>query len=304
MNLPEIISDNIERIEFGVGVREKKGAVPHFVKVPVDREVKDALNEMLINTKNKMHKALSNGKHVQYEPSEKYSEKEYVYLPTSSNLVGLINDLRTALFTVRADAMTRPEIIFSYFAVFHLVDGKKVIAVRRALPFKAIQEKTLLKFVSDALAIVKDKVFKLDSDFDFIADSENVHILRPAGFESICELDKVIKDTVPENAKKMEKDIGGFVNIDNVASYATKHIRAARSMASICSQGYAKNIDMGSLERLCQETNVEIQKKNEIIHISEGSELGFLDVLDRRRYEVKLTTGDAEIFKAQSRRKI
>ncbi len=303
MNIFNIDAESIELTEFGVGIA--KNGSRDFVEIPVDAQIIDTLRQMMVNTEKKILELSSNGNEVvQYEPSEKYSGEEYIYLPTSSTSANLINELRNvSTFKCQPDAMASPEKIFSYFAVFEDSSGKKIIAFQRASQFKAIYKKPIIQFIDDSLGLVKNKVFKLDNDFDFISDSKKVHILRHVGFESICELQSIILDAVPQNAVKIKKNIA-FVNFDSIESYATNHISAARYMASICSQDYAKNIDKRAIKQLCRETNVKIQEKNGTIHVSKGSELGFLEVLDRRRYQVNLVKGVSEKFKASSRKKI
>jgi hypothetical protein len=49
---------------------------------------------------------------------------------------------------------------------------------------------------------------------------------------------------------------------------------------------------------------VKIEDTNGRITIDSGSEIGFLEVLDRRRYHLELVKNSSEFFKAGSRRKI
>src|SRR5262249_38572231 len=128
-------------------------------------------------------------------------------------------------------------------------------------------------------------------------------ILRPTGFESIGRMEKALLGAVPENIQALKADLK-FVDFDSIEDYSVKHPRAARLLASIRSQGEANNIDKSSLKRLCKRTNVDIREANGRIHIDEDQVLGFLEVLDRRRYEVELVRGSPERFKAASRQKL
>lgn len=161
----------------------------------------------------------------------------------------------------------------------------------------------LIRFVTDALKLIEDRVFKLDSDFDLLMDSANVHILRPSGFEFAGKLQQAIVDAVPQNITAIQKDLA-FVEFDAIAAYAAEHPRAARYIASIRGQGETKNIDKSALKKLCKSTSVEITEKKGKITVSAGHEMGFLEVLDRRRYELELVKGQPERFKAPSRTKI
>jgi len=68
---------HIELVEFGVGRDDDKGQV--FEAVPVDKNVQEALSEMVQTTWQMMQND-DNGP-VKYEPSEKHSGLEYLYLP-------------------------------------------------------------------------------------------------------------------------------------------------------------------------------------------------------------------------------
>ncbi len=52
-----------------------------------------------------------------------------------------------------------------------------------------------------------DKVFKLDNDFDMLADDEGVSILRPSGFEFVGQLKEAILAAAPANVKLIQNDL-------------------------------------------------------------------------------------------------
>ncbi|MFQ5472724.1 MAG: DUF4868 domain-containing protein, partial [Dehalococcoidia bacterium] len=110
-------------------------------------------------------------------------------------------------------------------------------------------------------------------------------------------------DTVPQNMKAIRKDLP-FVDFDGIEDYAGKRPRAARYLASIRAQEETKNIDKAALKRLCKRTGVEVKESNGKVIVPDGHEMGFLEVLDRRRYEVDLVKEEPERYRAASRRKI
>jgi hypothetical protein len=161
----------------------------------------------------------------------------------------------------------------------------------------------LIRIVTDALRLVEDQVFKLDNDFDLLVDDENVHILRPTGFELVGELQTAILGAAPDNIELIKVDLP-FIDFASIERYVSTHPRAARHLASIRAQNEAKDIDKTALKKLCKRTGVKIQDTDGKISIDEGSEMGFLEVLDRRRYHLELVKNSSEYFKAASRRKI
>lgn len=146
-------------------------------------------------------------------------------------------------------------------------------------------------------------MFKLDNDFDLLVDSQSVHILRPSGFEFAGQLQDAILNAVPKNVAALQKDLA-FVDFAAVQAYAGAHPRAARYLASIRAQKVTKNIDKNALKRLCKDTGVEVKESKGKLLVGNDHIMGFLEVLDRRRYELELVKGTPERFRAASRRKL
>ncbi len=291
---------NVTVTEFGVG--RDDGNAQTFVAVPVDAEVQVALHEMVQATWAAMQKDKDGP--AKYEPSEKHGSTEYLYVPLGDDLASSVRELHEAAsLDIDATALDDPSDVFCYFA--RLSDKKKrhLTALRRATQFKGVLKKRLIRFVTDSLKLIDDRVFKLDSDFDLLVDSTSVHILRPSGFEFAGKLQQAILDAVPENIKAMQKDIR-FVEFAGIEEYAGTHPRAARYLASIRGQEETKSIDKAALKSLCKRTGVAVTESKGKISVATGHEMGFLEVLDRRRYEVSLVKEKPERYRAASRRKI
>lgn len=175
--------------------------------------------------------------------------------------------------------------------------------IRRAGTFKGILKTRLLQFTTDALKIVEDKVFKLDTDFDLLVDATGVSILRPSGFEFVGELKEAILAAAPANIKLIQKELP-FVDFVGIETYATSHPRAARYLASIRGQEEAKNIDKTALKKLCADTGVKTREEKGKLVVEDGYVMDFLGVLDRRLYQIELVKGSPESFRAASRSRI
>jgi hypothetical protein len=290
--------DSIKSIEFGVG-RDEDGKETFFL-VPVDENVQTALKEMVEDTWGAMREE---GEPREYEASEKYASQEYVFVSTNESLVERLTALHRANLPINSLALKEPGAIFTYFAKLTDSKGRWVTAVRRATQFKGILKSRLLQFITDALKLVEDSTFKLDSDFDLLIDSAKVHILRPSGFEFIAELQEAIREAVPNNVASIQKDIP-FVDFEIIGEYAASHTRAARHLASIRSQRETQNISQALLKRACKTHGVDLLVKNGKITVLAGSEMDFLDILDRRMYELELVEGSPERYRAGSRLKI
>lgn len=299
---PDFNLGHVAVTEFGVG-RDHAGGQA-FVTVPVDAHVQTALREMVGATWRAMQQDEGGG--AAYEPSEKHGATEYLHIPLGDDLAVSIREVHEAVnLDVDTHALAHPSDVFCYFARLSDNIGRRLTAVRRATQFKGVLKSKgrLVRMLDDSLQIVEDTIFKLDSEFDLLVDSTHVHILRPSGFEFVGRLQQAILAAAPENMKAIRGDLP-FVNFDGVEAYACRHPRAARYLASIRSQKETKSIDKSALLKLCRRTGVEITPSKGALVVAPGHEMAFLEVLDRRRYELELVKGRPERFKAGSRKKI
>ena len=291
--------DNVQVTEFGVGLCNKP---PYdFFQVPVDKNVQNVLREMIQATWKAMQESSSNPN--KYSPSEKHVNKEYLYLETQNMLCqNLIHLHQAKHLQVDSSAVNDPSRISCYFARLIDTQNNRLTAMRRALQFKASIKKKFMRFGKDMLEIVEDNFFHLDNDFDILIDTENIHILRPTAFEILGDLKQAILDAVPKNIEAIKKHLD-FVDLKSIEKYAKEHPRAAKYLASIQEQKLL-GITCAALEKHCRNTNVEISVDGGQINIDEKNIMGFLQVLDRRRYQIELVPNDPENFIASSRDKL
>lgn len=299
MNL-EFDLGSVKLAEFGVG--RDDGSGPVFVAVSVDEDVQGALREMAVATRDAM---LRDSAHpAQYSPSEKHASIEYLHVPLEHAFASSIRLLHEAAnLDVDANALADPDDLFCYFARFVDKADQRLTALRRATHFKGVVKKRLLRLSTDALRLIEDQVFKLDNDFDLLVDGTHVHILRPSGFEFAGKLQQAILDAVPDSVKAIQADLD-FVDFGPISEYASQHPRAARYLASIRGQQNTENIDPAALKELCARTDVDVGEVDGTLTVSAGHEMGFLEVLDRRRYELLLVREQPERYRASSRSKI
>lgn len=290
--------DNVTLTEFGLGLDQDQRS---YVQVPVDGGVQDSLLEMARETYRLMTAVTTTPE--TYQPSEKYASTEHLILSLSDDVVTSIKELHDAAnIDEDASALDAADDCFAYYVRFIDSQSRKLTAVRRASQFKGVLKKRLLikRVVDDTLEIVPDKVFKLDNDFDFLVDSNQLHILRPSGLEFTAQLQEAIMAAVQSNVDTISSEIN-YVNFESISEYAQKHPRAARYIASIRSQSEAHNVDKDKLKLFCQRTGVSFNERNNKLEIDDSNVMGFLEVLDRRRYEVDLVKNSIEVFRASGR---
>jgi hypothetical protein len=291
---------SVTTVEFGVGVDARNR---HEVcLVPVDTGVQQALTQMAMATKSGMQQRSADSR--TYEPAECYGSCEHLSLALEDDLAEQIRLIHQATnVSFDTGGLSQPSQIFCYFA--HITDrhSRRLTAIRRSTQFKGILKSRLIRIFTDTLKIVEDKIFKLDEDFDLLVDGHAVYIFRPAGFEFIGKLQGAILSSVPRNIAMIREDLQ-FIDFAVIEEYARTHVRAARYLASIRVQKEARNIDQQALQTLCRRTGVVIQEVAGKITVEPPQVLGFLEVLDRRRYEVELVKDVQERFRASSRQRI
>lgn len=291
---------DIKAVEFGVGLEGDDEQL--FRILHVDNDVQDALREMAVETLRKMSE-LEDGPRL-YEPSEKYANMEHIYLPSGSDYGAKFIELHEAdSLKVDNGALKSPEKLIFYFARFTDGKNRRLTSLRRASHFKGIVKDRLLRFSTNTLKLVKGNVFRLDSDFDFLVDSKNIHILRPSSFEYSAKLQDAILSAVPQNIEAISKDLP-YVDFSEIERYSAVHPRAARYIASIRVQEEVSRVDKAALKSHCKATGVQFKVEKGKIIVDSKNVLGFLEVLDRRRYNVELVPGAPEMFRAGSRSKI
>ena len=273
----------VSTTEFGVG-RDVNGDTA-FGVVPVNADVQSALLSMVQATMDRMTATQEAPK--KYEPAEKHGSTEYLVVPAGGRLdagIRLLHDANNLPFD--STDLSDFESIFCYFARFTDDQNRRLTAIRRATHFKGVLKNKLLRFYNDTLEIVEDNVFKLDIDFDLLMDSACTHILRPSAFEFLGRLKQQILDAVPDNVANIALNLP-FVDLYSIEDYANSRPRAARYLASIRLQEL-QGMDQHAMKTLCESTGVDIQEVNGKITVNSGHEMGFLEVLDRRRYRLEL----------------
>ena len=293
--------NHVRHTEFGVGRDDSGGQA--FNTVAVDQSIQAALREMAGATIDSLERI--GDEPAEYEPSERYGSTASLYLPIEDDMVETFRQLHEAANLIHdGNALRDSARIFCYFARFIDVADRSLTAVRRPSQFKSLGKSRLMQLLpSDALTVVDNPMFKLDNDFDLLVDSERVHILRPSGFEFTGRLREAVLQAVPDNVAAISPGLP-FVDFGPVEEYASKRPRAARYLASIRTQGWAENVDKGALEQLCNATGVDFSEANGKLGISDEHVMGFLEVLDRRRYEIELVRAAPERFRAPSRQQL
>ena len=292
--------DHEGTIEFGVCLGKGNDLGPY--RVPAGREAHTALQEMANATRGAML-ALSD-QPARYDPAEKHASQEYLFMDLSDPLCATLRELHEVENLRESHAaLDDPERINAYFARFTGGGQGRLTAIRRASYFKGLRKHPILQVIDDQLELVEPKIFKLDRNFDMLIHGNRIEILRPSAFETLADLREAILQSVPNNVEAIQERLP-FVDFSAVGEFASTRSRIANQLASLRADKMLKDISRASLESLCQRTGVEIAIIDGKLSPSADQVGEFLEVLDRRRYEIELIPGTPERFRADSRRKL
>jgi len=171
---------------------------------------------------------------------------------------------------------------------------------RRAAQFKGVLKKHLVTFINDALRLVEDNLFKLDTDFDFLIFDDQILIWRPSGFIFTAGMDEHIAAFAAANVAHITGEIS-CVNFTALGDFVAKYKLAMRLVAAIRSRNDLSSITSQRLKAECKGAGVKLITRNRKLLPEPGSEMGFLMLLDRRRYTVMLVPKQPETYEAASR---
>jgi len=288
----------IQSVEFGVCLDTVDGE--SYRLVPCVVAVQQALKEMLDEARRSL---FADGEgFAEFSPAEKYASNERLRISLTSDWVNKHREVfETVNLPTDPNALNNPDSLVSYFAVFRDNRGRKLLAFHRAAQFKGILKKRLIRFSDDALRIIPDKVFKLDTDFDFLVFDNEVLIWRPSGFVFTADMDHQIAACAKENISYIEETIT-CVDFTDLREFVSTHKRAMRLVAVIKGRRDLAAIALKLLHAECKQARIPLRQKNGKLFPEPGHELAFLMLLDRRRYTVTLVEGQPETYEAASRR--
>lgn len=295
--MPEFAFEAIQSAEFGVCVDTDEGE--SYRLVPCVAEVQEALKEMLVKTAGSL---FTNGQELaEFSPAEKYGANERLCISIDSDMVIKHREVfKAANLPTDAHALDEISQVVSYFAIFRDSQHRKLMALRRAAYFKGILNKRLVRFCDDALRIIPDNVFKLDTDFDFLILDSHIYIWRPSGFVFTSDMDEHVSACAMKNVDRIAEDIT-CVHFDGFREFISTHKRAMRLVAAIRSRNDLTAISGELLRSGCQGCDIQVLEEDGKLMPAPGSELAFLMLLDRRRYTLKLIDEQPEIYEAASR---
>lgn len=302
MNLPFHLN-SIANVEFCIGITN--GDQTDLVLVPVDEGVKELLPEILSTTLTRLqYEERATRPMDKLELAEKYAASERLVASMLEPYMDVLRNITAAAnIPSSASVMDKAESISFYFARFTDSQRRRLFAFRRASTFKAVlrARHRLIQVVDDTLRLVDDNIFRLDETFDFITAGNECLILHYTGFEQLAEIQKV----VAQKASSFVDEIAGksgFIHKDRLGEYVRTHPRAAKLVAAIRSRGDLDRLSEKKVKALCKKNGIQTETIDGLISPRPGFEIAFLEVLDRRRYNLSLIDKENEFYVATSRK--
>lgn len=290
---------NIASVSFGACLETDDGE--SYRLVPCDTGVQDALKEMLASTMASLTADGSPAAIPEFSPAEKYSSTEALRIDLTSELVAKHRTIfASENLVLDTNGLASPSDLVSYFACFLDSTGNKLMAFRRAAQFKGVIKKHLVTFMNDALRIVPDSLFKLDTDFDFVIFDGQILIWRPSGFAFTADIDAQIAASAVASVDSISSDMA-CVEFTGIRDFVAKHKLAMRLVAALKTRSDLADISLKLLKASCKSNNVSFKVKGGKLLPEAGSEMDFLMLLDRRLYTLTLIEQHPETYQAASR---
>lgn len=279
-----------------------QGQNPRHIQIPINPQVQEELKAMLLATTQKLGLPAAAQNLPLFSPAEKYSSEEHLQLPLATEYVtDLVATIGLQNLPSDVNALASIAELEYYYAVFTDNQNRKLFAFRRAAQFKGVIKSKLTVINGGVLALMETPVFRLDNDFDYIVDNQNIYILRPSGFEFTTNVHGAVIQSVAANTATIAASVA-FLDITRIRTYAGTHVRAARLLAAIRSRNDLHLIDRQLLIDACQEFGILISHNQAgAIGPDNGHEYNFLCIIDRRLYTATLIPNQPEKYEAASR---
>lgn len=284
------------------GYFESKGGNQRHVQLPIAPGVQDELRIMLDVTLMKLGLPQAAQQLPQYSPAEKYSGEDPCKLALDTDYMTDV-DAVVKLQNIPSDtnALQAVEDLKYYYAVFSDNAGRRLWGFRRAGTFKGVTKSRLAFVHNGLLTMVAGNIFRLDTDFDYLVDSQTIYVLRHSGFEFTTNVHEQMLKAADTNAASVAAAVN-YLDTGNIAAYAKTRPRAARLLAAIRSRPDLTLLDKRLLEGACQQFGIPLVRgANGTIGPASGHEYDFLLMIDRRAYITTLIPQQAERYEASSR---
>jgi len=186
-----------------------------------------------------------------------------------------------------------------YYAIFRDGSERRVIGFRQARRIRA-SVKARYVLISESLRLVREKVFHLDPQFDFIVGRSEILALSAHSLESIAGIEQFLKEKYQERAKALARSVPQ-VDWSAIAKYANDRTRAQRLLIALSRRRDLKNLNPKLLGSVLTANKCQFTHVNNCFAPKPNFEMSFLEVLEGRRWPHDITGGGPILYRASNR---
>lgn len=274
----------------------------HFV--PTNDKARSALKRMIRETVATFDRLDTPWEEL--DISEDYGGQRRIFVPRNSEYMADIAPYYdVAALPELTDLPQRLPGLEAYFAVFRDDQGRKAVGVKKATQFKATlgAEGKLLRLTQDTLTLIDEKVVRLDPTFDAIVTADHVFILAPRRIELLGNYVEKVAATAEEKVQRIH-DTVAFLDLSRIKTKIKAHPRMARLAASVALRPDLADTQMEYVTEHARLQGIPLKEVDGRLRCNVAHEMKLLEILDRRRYHVKLTPAEPEPFRATARQRV
>lgn len=272
--------------------------------VPANDAARGALKQMMRDTVAAFHRLETDWEAL--DISEDYGDPRRVFAPrTSEYMVDIAPFFDVGALPELNNLPQRLPSLEAYFAVFRDNQGRKAVGVKKATQFKATlgAEGKLLRLGQDTLTLIDEKVVRLDKVFDAIVTDQHVFILAPRRMELLGNYAEKVAATAEQKIQLIH-DTVPFLDLSRIKTKIKAHPRMARLAASVAQRPDLAQTEKDFIIEHAALQGITLKEIDGRLLCNVAHEMKLLEILDRRRYHVKLTPADPEPFRATGRQRV
>lgn len=294
-NFDAIIDDRTEFI-----TATGTGRTPAMHSVTIDRGVQEVLTASAVKMIEAMLREAEADPRL-YDPGNSYEATGYLFVPMDGTFSTKANYLHTYPSPPpHSDPLRALPRINLYLARLQDEHGNRISAVKKTSDFGRALKKTGWSRLSNGELILDvDPIFQMADDFDFFIEDDGIYVYRYKSFERVCNLERAINEAVETNIEFISKQ-SECIDFSTLLDPASHSIRAARALASIRANDYAKDLDVGRVRHYCENLNITLAETNGRLSV-ESEHLKFLRLIARQILGVELRAGYPETYEALNR---
>jgi hypothetical protein len=142
----------------------------------------------------------------------------------------------------------------------------------------------------------------VDYDFDFIIKKDGILILHPNSFIYLNDIDEIILSTISTSVSTICSRMNNKILMPFINQNMKKAKTIARLISAIRLRDDLERTSIEKLKEKCKLQGVLLNIKDDVIIPDENNVEEFLEILDRRAFDVSLLSDDSlELYLANSR---